>query len=155
MTSKRKPYGEGDIFAVPLRGSGFALGVVARVGRSGITLGYFFGPRLNCIPNSVEEGGFNSEVALKICLFGDLGLIQEKWKVLGRLSNWNRQSWPVPRFCRDGKLCVTYDESTLEEVRAERIPGGCAHLPVDGLEGAGYVEITLTKLLAPQPGSMA
>jgi len=41
-------YSEGDWFAVPLRGGGFAAGVIARAmpRKEGVLLGYFFGPRL-------------------------------------------------------------------------------------------------------------
>jgi hypothetical protein len=39
------PCEEGDLFAVPLRDGGYGIGVVARVGRRGVLVGYFFGRR--------------------------------------------------------------------------------------------------------------
>lgn len=45
MARRKLNYKEGDWFAVPLGGAGYALGLVARVGRRGVTFGYFFGPR--------------------------------------------------------------------------------------------------------------
>lgn len=157
MTPRRRklPYGEGDVVVVPLRDGGFACGVIARTGRSGITLGYFFGPRLDRVPEAINENEFEPDAALKVCRFGDLQLIQGTWVVLGRLSNWSRPKWLLPQFCRNGEIRVTYDEETLQEIRAEYDPQRCASLPQDGLEGAGYVEIVLTKLLAAQSGTTA
>jgi Immunity protein 26 len=49
-------YSEGDWFAIPLRGGGFATGLIARMmpHREGVLLGYFFGPRRDKVPTLDE-----------------------------------------------------------------------------------------------------
>src|SRR5207247_10946755 len=39
---KKLPYEEGTRFAVPLRDGGYGVGIVARIGGRGVTIGYFF-----------------------------------------------------------------------------------------------------------------
>jgi hypothetical protein len=95
----------------------------------------------------------NPQKAILCARFGDLGLMKGKWKLHGRLPDWDRTRWPMPDFViRDplGKrkpLRVHYSDS--DPLRVER------RLPVDddrGLEidsvyGSGAVEIALDKLL--------
>jgi len=151
----RAKYEEGTWFAVPLRNGGYALGVVGRKGRRGATLGYFFGPRHHTIPTLAEVEGLSPDRAVLVEIFGDLGLIQGRWPIIGRAPTWERRRWPMPVFGRVEDLTgralrVEYDEETLLDViREVPVPRAeIEHLPKDGASGAGFIEATLTKLLA-------
>jgi hypothetical protein len=91
--------------------------------------------------------------ALLIRLFGDLGLLEGGWKVLGSLPNWDRQLWSVPLFARTESILgltelVEYSEATLREVRSQDCsPRKARRYPEDGLSGSGAIEVRLTKLL--------
>jgi len=93
------PYREGDWFAVPLPSGGFALGLVARATRRGkILLGYFFGPRSGSIPDPKVIESLKPSAAVLVARFGDLGLIEGEWPILGMQVAWTRAEWPVPSF---------------------------------------------------------
>lgn len=133
---------------MPLRDHGYAIGVVARADGKGIALGYFFGPRVESLEDPPQARTFEANSAIKVCRFGDLGLIRGKWPVLGRMESWDPTQWNVPDFCRDGDIRVVYDGDSLAVIREERLDSReCQPLPQDGLEGAGFVEIKLTRLL--------
>ncbi|GLW35248.1 immunity 26/phosphotriesterase HocA family protein [Actinoplanes regularis] len=145
------PYTAGDIVAVPLRDEGFALGVIARADGKGIALGYFFGQRIDALDKVTGPQALNPDNAAKVCRFGDRGIIKGLWAIVGRVTDWDPEKWPVPAFCRNGEILVQYDDRTLESVGTQRLPqSGCQDLPEDGLEGSGFVEIKLTKLIAAQ-----
>jgi hypothetical protein len=84
------PYSEGSVFLVPLRNGGYARGVVARATAKGKTLfGYFFGPRIESTGSTVLDDLNPANATLRI-RFGDLGLINGAWPLLGRIPNWDR-----------------------------------------------------------------
>jgi Immunity protein 26 len=98
------PYSEGSVFLVPLRQGGYARGVVARAGAKGKDLlGYFFGPRIESI-GAIALDDLNPAGAGLRIRFGDLGLINGAWPILGRIPNWNRAKWPMPEFVRRDPL---------------------------------------------------
>ena len=147
-------YGEGDWFAVPLRESGFADGILARTNRRGVLLGYFFGPRRDDVPTLEEFSTFKPQNAILISKFGHLGLKQGQWPNLGSIDGWDRNEWPMPVFVRYEELTgrsfnVFYDDDDPNKLlREQRIsPGPAEQGPKDGLMGAGFVEIRLTSLL--------
>jgi hypothetical protein len=151
----RARYGEGDWFAVPLRDSGFAIGIVARANRSGVLFGYFFGPRRASVPAADELVGFAPSAAILVGRFGGLGLKDGKWPVIGRLADWDRSGWPMPTFGRFEELTgraftVEYDDDDPNSQPRERQigPEDLVRHPKDGLAGAGFIEISLTALLA-------
>jgi len=84
MARRKRPYTEGDWIAVPLTGGGFAVGVVARANRKGGLLGYFFGSRYQTLPSVASVAGHRAEDAILVRIFGDLGLIDGRWPVLGK-----------------------------------------------------------------------
>ena len=146
-------YSEGTCFFVPLRGRGFARGVVARLDGRGRVFAYFFGPKLE-VPTS---DGFNSlkpRDALLAGRFGDPGLLSGEWSLAGTLEGWSRADWPLPAFYRDdldaNKAWLSYyHEDTLNCVREvpielEQKP----FYPYDRMMGYASVETRLTKLLA-------
>ncbi|RZB15328.1 hypothetical protein StrepF001_33330 [Streptomyces sp. F001] len=146
--TRKLPYSPGDIFAVPLRDHGYALDVVARADGNGIVLGYFFGPRVESLEVLPQACALEANSAIKVCRFGDLGLIRGKWPVVGRVESWDPTQWRVPEFCRDGNIRVVYDGDSLAVSHEEPLDSReCRLLPQDGLEGAGFVEIKLTRLL--------
>lgn len=87
--------------------------------------------------------------------FGDLGLVNETWPLLGRLEGWDRRAWPTPAFGRFEELTgrafrAIYDDTNPNRlVREEQIdPSELVGLPKDGLLGAEAVERLLTRLLS-------
>lgn len=147
---------EGTAFAVPLReGEKFAVGLVARAAPRGrILLGYFFGPARDRVPDLQELAGAGPSAAAYVARFGDLGLVDGSWPVIGRLPDWDRERWPNPQFCRsvdDGRLAlaVAYADDDIGELIDEtRVSDAdCRELPEDGMAGSGFVELRLTRLL--------
>jgi hypothetical protein len=152
---KRVPYDEGTWFAVPLRAGGYAVGLVARKSPEGVLLGYFFGPRRDLVPSLSDLETLRPEETVLIRLFGDLGLLEGEWPIIGQSPTWDRRSWPLPQFGRieefTGRaLRVEYDEEnlarTVRETPAtrEEVEG----LPLDGMSGYGALEKRLTRLLS-------
>lgn len=152
------PYSEGDWFTVPLRQGGVALGLVSRADGHGGVIGYFFGPK-RWHPVRLDDAiGLSTRDALRVMQFGDLGLLgrmPETWPILGRLSDWDRDRWPLPDFCRrdiSGKAYrVVYSDENLAgpQSEVEISDEECDKLPRDALSGAGAVERVLTHLLDP------
>jgi len=150
--ANRQLYSEGDWFAVPLRSGGYATGLVARSATGGILLGYFFGPCRASIPTVDEVVQAAAKDAVLIERFGDLGIIEHEWPIIGPTPNWNRDAWPVPHFVRKGPILgdlyiVEYSDSLQELCRKKASQSDAIALPKDGLAGYGAVEIQLTKLL--------
>jgi hypothetical protein len=150
---RKLPYEEGTVFAVPLKDRKYAVGLIARCGRRGIALGYFFGPRREAVPSLAKIGLLDPRRAVLVSMFGDLGLIENKWPIIGRYPAWDRNQWLVPKFLRtplltETHILIEYDDKTLREIRNTIIPRKKASgLPEDGLSGSGAIEIKLSKLL--------
>jgi hypothetical protein len=78
--------------------------------------------------------------------FGDLGLLDGTWPVLGQLPGWRREAWPMPAFGHreliTGRyLRVEYADDGSDEV--SRTPISRAEfdaLPTAGLAGKGFLE---------------
>ncbi|MGH2377209.1 MAG: immunity 26/phosphotriesterase HocA family protein [Candidatus Limnocylindria bacterium] len=134
---------EGDAYAVPLPGGGYATVVVARVApKSGVTLGYFFGPRAPTVPDVGSLEGLRPHMATLTSKFGDLGIVQGTWPRIGRVPDWDRRQWPMPLFKRrepiGGRLWrVEYDADNPNSTPRESPIGEAeaAALPEDGLHG--------------------
>jgi hypothetical protein len=118
------------------------------------------GPRLllgstySDVPAAAELSRLQRGDALWVSAFGDLGLIREKWPVIGPLPSWRREDWPVPMFGRKelltGRLLgVTYPDERLDALPREvEIPRDQFEaLPEDGLAGAEFVRLRLKRLL--------
>jgi len=152
---KRLPYREGTWFAVPLRTNGFAVGVVARFAGDGRTFGYFFGPKRKSIPTVKAVGNLTFEQAIWIGRFGDLGLLNGSWPILGETGQWDRAAWPLPAFVRtdddddeSSAAYITVFSDSLDPVSCKRCdPKLAKKYPEDALSGCGAVEIRLTDLL--------
>jgi hypothetical protein len=148
---------EGDWFAIPLRDGGYGLGVVARKGKGGVLLGYFFGPRRDAVPTLDDAKHLSPSETVLIEIFGDLSLRDRTWPLLGQLTSWRREIWTIPRFSRTEPLSgrawiVVYGDDPRTRLREEPCSLEVASkLRPDGLSGSGAVEIQLTELLrAPE-----
>jgi hypothetical protein len=149
----RVRYSEGDWFAVPLRDHTFATGVVARASRDGVLLGYFFGPRTAVVPTIVDVESLTPADAALVGMFGHLGLRGGSWPIIGRRQGWDRDRWPMPVFARYEELTGRWFKSYYDPDDPNRLvrevavaPSEAVGKPRDGLMGAGYVEIALTRL---------
>ncbi len=147
----RATYELGTWFCVPLRNDGFARGVVTRIGDEGVTFGYFFGPRLEDCATEIPDD-LKPEDRVLWGKFGDLGLINGEWPVIGVSDGWRAEDWPMPLMVRVDEaagiaFASTYDDS-IAFVSEERCDPSLAEThPYDRLMGYGSVEIRLTKLL--------
>jgi hypothetical protein len=154
-SAKKREYEEGEWCAVPLRRGGYAVGLIARKGRGGIILGYFFGPRRDSVPTVDELEKLTSKDATLVAMVGDLGLIQAEWPLLGKDVAWSREAWPVPRFLREDsltsrKVLVSYSEDLREVSNTPCDESVADRFPRDFL--AGYVALArrLEALLSPK-----
>jgi len=149
---KKLPYIESSVFAVPLPDGGYARGVVARSNKKGkILLGYFFGPRL-ASTNEVTMNDINPGKSILCVLFGDLGLINGEWPIVGTVPYWERSKWPMPDFVRRDELSkqawlVRYSDDDPTQIETEHPTDYDSKLGRDSLSGYGAVEIKLAKLL--------
>jgi hypothetical protein len=146
------PYREGTWFAVPLRDSGFGVGVVARSTKQGCLLCYFFGPRRDLPPSISDVAALSASDAIMVQMVGDLGLIRGEWPILGEPPIWDRSKWPVPPFVRRDPILgqarrVQYSEHDLFTIIKEGPEPNDSKLESDGSLGYGAAEILLTKRL--------
>jgi hypothetical protein len=152
MAKRKVQYHEGDWFAVPLKGGGYAVGVVARHDGQGLLLGYFFGPRWAKVPRGEQVTGQSASEAVWMCLCNDIQLANATWPLIGHATAWDRTQWPVPVFARvdefDGSAVrVVYSDALklAQETPAE--VDKVRHLPEHIFRGYGSVEDNLSRLL--------
>ena len=131
------------------------MAVVARANPKGVLLGYFFGPRRDVPPPLEDCSGSSPDGALWVAKFGYLGLHKGVWPMLGTLDDWSRKDWPMPEFVRYEELTgrsfrVIYDDGDPNKLPREVqvAPGTAEQGWHDGVAGAGFVEIRLTKSLS-------
>lgn len=157
MAGSRRPYREGDWFAVPLGDGRYVLGRIARHYR-GIVFGYFFLPPYDRVPTLAEAGGRSAADASTQMLFSHLDLRDGVWPVVGQAGGWDPAAWPLVEFERrlevpgrgDVLYAVRYDEHDLSrEVSSERIdPAEAGKRPEDALSGAGAAVVRLREAAA-------
>lgn len=86
--------------------------------------------------------------------FGDLGLIEKIWPIVGRIEKWDRTDWPMMDAIKRDVLgipkpvLVRYDDDDPSRVVAQAVLDKDLPLPTDGLAGYGFVEAVLSKKLA-------
>jgi hypothetical protein len=149
-------FAEGDWFVVPLDNGRQACGLVARKGRKATVFGYFFDvPKSSMDPQHLSH--LQPSDAVLGGKFSYLGLRGGTWRVIGHHTNWQRDIWAMPGFQRDEELTgrtflVTYDESDDLHVVVREVRVAPADVPPgtlsDGLMGARFVEIRLSRLLS-------
>lgn len=154
MARVKLPYHEGTWFGVPLEDKSFAVGIVARMHRSGkVLFGYFFGPRLPSLPKASQLKTLRPKDAVLRCQFGDLGLIRNWWPIICHQEDFSREDWPMPKFVRQDETrteLVEYRDDDLQtEVRCERVAASVASgFPEDALYGYEAVQIRLHNILS-------
>ncbi len=151
---KLLPYREGSWFAVPLQGGGYAVGLVARTAPSGrIILAYMFGPKRTALPSLAELASLRASDAVRRLRTGDMGLINERWPVIGDAPSWDRHAWPMPSFIRRADALkrawrATYSDADPAKLeREESVPYDTEGLESDSLYGYGSTELLMSKLL--------
>lgn len=140
-------YTNGTLFLVPLKDFGFVQGLVCRHNAKGTVFARFFPPRLR---NNRTQMLPVAETSVFCGRVGDLGLRTGAWPIIGRLSDFDFEKWPLPKFVRlAGNVphVVTYDDqlkivSDCIAAREDLTGTECD----DGLMGHGFVEIKLTRL---------
>lgn len=153
--SKKLNYKEGNLFSIPLKPDGFAIGLVARaMPRGPIILAYFFSKKYSAIPELKDLVSLTPTDAIKVLMVGDLGLMNGEWKIIGELPNWNKSTWKFPNFVRreefSGRIwLVTYSDDNPNLVLSEKkvTEEDVKNLERDSLFGYGAVEKVLSKLL--------
>ena len=157
MKTKKIRAREGDVFAIPLRDSGYAIGLIARENKK-MTLGYFFNKIYPEAPEEVPASDLDLANVIHIAKFSSLGIEEGVWPVLKSPFVFKREEWPMPVFqmydsLRKIYLAVVYDETLLHDKR-HVIPEEEAKLLFEsGLQGYGFVEARLTRLLQAGSGT--
>ncbi len=115
--------------------------------------GYFFGPRFRDVPTLKDAASLRPTDAIQRLQFGDLDLLNGDWPVLGSLSGWDRQQWPMPNFAHRDALSGrpyirTFDENSMKflterTAQEEEIVG----LPESASFGAGAVMRRLSRVI--------
>jgi hypothetical protein len=98
--------------------------------------------------------GLQASGAIWVQRCSNLGIRRGTWPLLGRLTGWDRDAWPMPLFGRlpalGGAWVVRYADDdplrTLSETRTDEAT--VRGLPEDGAAGSAYVEERLDRLLA-------
>lgn len=148
------PYLEGDVFSVPLQHGGIGVGVITRVPAGGkVLVGYFFGPKLDAMPDQQYISNLQPDRAIKIWIFGDSLLKDGSWSIIGRISNWSRGQWPTPKFLGVDPLSnkawlISYaDDDPRMEIGRERCEPEIQGYEKGMLLGSALVVAKLSKLL--------
>jgi hypothetical protein len=91
---------EGDWFAVPLGGAGYAVGLVARAPkRSDVLFGYFFGPLRSELPSAdADVARLTPDDAVLVTRFLDRAVESEAWPTFASTQDRRRDAWPMPEF---------------------------------------------------------
>jgi hypothetical protein len=152
---RKLPYSEGDWIAVPLPQAGWSVGIIARSPRLGnILFGYFFPYWYELPPAFDVVSRFQPSQAVLIAMFGDLGILQGRWKVIGRSEIWNRFVWPMTSFAHydllNGRPYIREytDDGDNRFLREEACNEETAKsLPKDGLLGSEALERRLALLV--------
>ena len=141
----------GSVVLVPLAPDEFAVGVVIHTAGKGCCVGAFFGPRVRSA-SEVDTGGLRLENAVWVCRFGDYGIHNSLWPVIGAIPNWASAPWSVTSFARghdDPTLCYITEYDNVLNVKSDRVAPASEGqaLPKDSLCGSAIVEKLLAKLL--------
>ncbi len=150
---------EGTVVAIPTEPSGWVLGIYVRTkkGRSASApFGYFFGRVYKDIPSASEITELRPEHSILQCKFGDLGLVEGRWKIIGSIEPWDRTNWPMPPLMipADPKQFLNYDQlvrydedNPSRELFRESHPAGTLRLPLAAMPGSTALERKLSDIV--------
>lgn len=155
MTRLKINYEEGTLFAVPLNQGGYGVGAVARMAPRGVAvLGYFFSNRFPDVPVLNELPAFEASDSVTAQKFGDLGLLNGEWPIIGKMPDWDRNDWKMPAFYRqepiDGLFFrVEYPDDDPLGIPTERRVSGdeIEGLDKDGSHGYKSMSALLSRLI--------
>ena len=117
---QRKAFKEGDIFAVPLVGGGYGLGLVVRKwGRAYGFLPYFFGPHIFSTLEEIDPTVVKAENVVYIYTCNTHALLDGRWPVIGRVANYSHEEWPMPP--------LLFGEAPSENRNGKRIRKWCLY----------------------------
>lgn len=162
-STKRIRYREGQWFAVPLQGGGYAAGILVRGNlKTKGGLGYFFPYRHEQPPTMREIEDLSPSQSILIEWFGDLGIIYGEWPLIPTDRPFNREDWPVPRFGRidmfEQAWIVEYsqdDDGSRRPIAETRVPTTeITGMPEAGTSGHKALEIRLSRLINALEQSM-
>lgn len=146
---------EGAVFLVPLPTSGYGVGVLVRTNKKGQAFGFFFGP---CVENAGQVVIENLKPAnvMLMCRFGDYGLFNGRWPIIGHIKDWKINRWDLPKFVRphdyENLKYLTEYNDRLQAVSEHVVDAqSVSHLPEDAQYGSSIVEKKLGELLL-KPG---
>jgi hypothetical protein len=116
---------EGDVFHIPVKCRTIIVGVVARKGRlRSCVLSYIFDTKL-CLIDLVDIQNLLNEIytLVDIVDVSTLDIKAGAWPVLGALSPWKREEWPVPAFRnRLGQYSFRDDNDYQREIPSSMTP---------------------------------
>lgn len=153
MARRKLNYRAGDWFAVPLEGSRYCLGRVARIGSGAIILGYFFRGRYERLPTCLDTRDLNGFASMLVARFGGLHILSGRWPLVCSDGQFNPAEWPVPHFghrsliLKDTFVEVEYSETLSEVGRFLVSEERWRTLHEDGLAGAEWMESRLEILM--------
>lgn len=161
--AKTLPYRAGDFIAVPLRMTegpvrpedSWAVGFTRSHDGDGMCAGHFFGAVYETVPDLDDVAGLGPADVVTSAIFGDLGLLQGGWVVIGQHADAVVQDWPVLEFCYSSKLQNLYQRVVYSPDSLRRnplsvsqvTPEECAELPSSALRGYLSLQRWLTKRL--------
>jgi hypothetical protein len=143
---------EGDVFAVPLRQGGYAIGLIAREHKT-ITLGYFFDTVYSSVPEQMDVTDITKWKVALIGKFSSMGIENGEWPLLKTTFKFIREEWPIPVLKMQEPLsekyfAVIYDDTLINEERHLISEAESKKLFSHGLYGYGALEKKLTSILA-------
>jgi hypothetical protein len=158
MARKHSRLTAGNWIAVPL-GEEFAIGLLARVNKDGICVGYFFRGLYKVVPSVETLGELHADDAVLIQRFGGKYLESKRWTIIGRHHAWDAAPWPLPEFRhRDlvsGMWHIRkYSDDKALWITTDRIAteSEAQNLPEDGCADPKWLEDRLARLLGVARG---
>jgi len=150
---------EGTVIAIPIESKGWVLGVYARIkkGRGRLSpFGYFFGKVFEAPPGPDVIPTLYAKDAILQSKFGDLGLVEGRWPIIGTITPWVREDWPMPEFMISAPKYgmpfdqrIVYDENDpSRELSREILAPGTLDLPDAGLPGSSALEFKLSAIIS-------
>jgi hypothetical protein len=146
MRKKKRNYSEGDLFCVPTERFGWVRGIVARRDAGAFIFGYFLEPPV-AIPSAPSEKVTISDAFYCKIFRGD-EIHDGSWPIVGKVSDWRRDEWPVPPMLLSGSGSVAFFDDDLVNYRTVSIAEhGTTPMVEGGHAGALFIAARLDMVL--------